>query len=175
MSNLRKKIIRLAHANPELRKDLLPLLKSGGRDDKWFNDENFRREKYYAVRDAVFKDIKLFLKTNAKEMVLYKKAYESALALHNATTNRLIKNHIESAVLTDGLKHAYEFGFKRDKEQLEESYASISRMIEAAFNLGPQAGFAVDRFVGNRAYPLHDKVRRSLEYHKQEVVKNWYG
>ena len=30
MSNLRNKIIRLAHENPELRKELLPLLKEAG-------------------------------------------------------------------------------------------------------------------------------------------------
>ena len=174
MSNLRNKLIRLAHNNPELREDLLPLLKLGGRDDQWFKDENFRREKYYAVRDAVLKDIKLFLKTNAQEMQLYKKAYESALTLHSVTTNRLIKNHIESAVLTDGLKHAYEFGYKRDKEELEASVGSIARMIDAAFALGPQSGFVPDRYVGDRAYPLHEKVRRSLEYHKRESVKKWY-
>ena len=31
MNNLREKVIRLAHENPELRKDLLPLLKEAGR------------------------------------------------------------------------------------------------------------------------------------------------
>ena len=174
MSELRSKLIRLAHNNPELREDLLPLLKLGGRDDQWFKDENFRREKYYAVRDAVLKDIQLFLKTNAQEMQLYKKAYESALTLHSATTNRLIKNHIESAVLTDGLKHAYEFGYKRDKEELEASVGSIARMIEEAFKLGAMAGFVPDKYVGSRAYPLHEKARRSLEYHKKQAVKNWY-
>lgn len=34
MSNLRAKIIRLAHENPELRNDLLPLLKEGGSIEK---------------------------------------------------------------------------------------------------------------------------------------------
>ena len=34
MSNLRAKIIRLAHENPELRSDLLPLLKEGGSIEK---------------------------------------------------------------------------------------------------------------------------------------------
>ena len=174
MSELRNKVIRLAHNNPELREDLLPLLKLGARDDQWFKDENFRREKYYAVRDAVLKDIKLFLKTNAQEMQLYKKAYESALTLHSVTTNRLIKNHIESAVLTDGLKHAYEFGYKKDKEELEASVGSIARMIEEAFKLGAMAGFVPDKYVGSRAYPLHEKARRSLEYHKKQAVKNWY-
>jgi len=35
MSNLRNKIIRLAHQKPELRKDLLPLLKEGTFDEIW--------------------------------------------------------------------------------------------------------------------------------------------
>ena len=173
MSDLRNKIIRLAHNNPELREDLLPLLKLGGRDDQWFEDENFRREKYYAVRDAVLKDIQLFLKTNAKEMQLYKKAYESALVLHNATTNSTLKNHIADTVLMNGLEHAYEFGYKRDKEELEASVGSIARMIDESFKLGAMAGFVPDKYVGNRSYPLHEKVRRSLEYHKKEAVKNW--
>ena len=152
----------------------LPMQKLGGRDDQWFNDEDFRRRKYYEVRDAVLKDIRLFLKTNAKELVLYQKAYESALTLHNATTNRLIKDHIESTVLIDGLRHAYEFGFKKDKEQLEASVSSITQMIEKAFELGPMAGFVPDKYEGDRSFPLHPKVSRSLNYHRQQVVKNFY-
>lgn len=35
MSNLRNKIIRLAHEKPELRKHLLPLLKEGTYDEVW--------------------------------------------------------------------------------------------------------------------------------------------
>lgn len=96
------------------------------------------------------------------------------MTLHNATTNRLIKDHIANTVLNGGLKHAYEFGFKRDKEELEASVGSISRMIDESFKLGAMSGFVPDKYVGNRSYPLHDKVRRSLEYHKREVVKNFH-
>jgi hypothetical protein len=36
--NLRKKLIRLAHTNPELRKDLLPLLKEAAETpNEWFD------------------------------------------------------------------------------------------------------------------------------------------
>jgi hypothetical protein len=38
MSNLRSQVIKLAHAKPELRADLLPLLKEGG-----FKDRNWPR------------------------------------------------------------------------------------------------------------------------------------
>ena len=69
---LRSDLIRLAHANPELRKDLLPLLKLGGRDDRWFKDEDFRRERYYEVRDNVLKDISVLKRRNAKVLKLYK-------------------------------------------------------------------------------------------------------
>ena len=171
---LRSDLIRLAHANPELRKDLLPLLKLGGRDDRWFKDENFRRERYYEVRDNVLKDISVLKRRNAKVLKLYKRAYESALSLHSETTNHQIKDHLENTVLKDGLRYAYEAGYKKDKELLEQSVASITQMIEAAFNLGAMAGFVPDKYVGQRNFPLHPEVRESLDFHRKESVKKWY-
>lgn len=38
MSDLRNKVIRLAHSNPELRKDLLPLLKQAAKSSKYSLD-----------------------------------------------------------------------------------------------------------------------------------------
>jgi hypothetical protein len=48
--DLRKQLIRLAHENPELRSDLLPLLKEGGRRDLPYTEG--LRKPWYAFSDG---------------------------------------------------------------------------------------------------------------------------
>lgn len=51
MDPLRSRLIRLAHQNPELRKELLPLLKKGGIP---VSNGNIR-EAYYKMSDGFYK------------------------------------------------------------------------------------------------------------------------
>ena len=54
---LRNKIIRLAHSKPELRKDLLPLLKKAGRlEDYDFLGEILNLRRYAYGENGVFVD-----------------------------------------------------------------------------------------------------------------------
>ena len=65
MSDLRNKLIRLAHAKPELRKDLLPLLKAAKGSEKYRADDVDVAEEMQAACDKAglkckVKDEKMF-------------------------------------------------------------------------------------------------------------------
>ena len=59
MSNLRTKLIRLAHENPELREHLLPMIKEA----KLFKNKKEFQEQYPSLPRTLKPDVKLFLRS----------------------------------------------------------------------------------------------------------------
>jgi len=166
MSGLRNKLIRLAKENPELRSDLLPLLKESS-NRLWYEDASWRAGKYKAVRDGVLKEVMLFIKTAKKQLAQQKKAYASLHTLYNITTDVREKDKLEKAM--NILKGHHTF-LSEEKELLETSVGSVSRLLTDLENKGPQyAWVLISDWAGSRAYPMHLKVRKSLEYHQRLV------
>ena len=86
MSDLRNKIIRLAKENPELRSDLLPLLKKEAAPQ--FSIEAYRKN--------VLKEAGNFAKMNGKQRQQWKDTYASVLTLYNVTFDEEQKKRIEN-------------------------------------------------------------------------------
>ena len=85
MSNLRNSLIRLAHENPDLRSDILPLLERTA-SDKWFDDSNFRAKTYKTLQTKIMRDLHKILKETEKEIQLTKDSLQPLNALYQATS-----------------------------------------------------------------------------------------
>ncbi len=54
MDSLRSKLIKLAHQNPELRKEILPLLKEAGPVGRPVSPDSTVRQYYYKLSDGFY-------------------------------------------------------------------------------------------------------------------------
>lgn len=120
MSDLRNKIIRLAKENPELRKDLLPLLsvEASRTADPNFDLKSFQK--------SIIKELANFHKMNEKQRKHWKDAYVALLTLFNITFDKDHKSKIE-AMLGD-MKSELLTKLNADKKALEDDMAFIGKM-----------------------------------------------
>ena len=120
MSDLRNKIIRLAKENPELRKDLLPLLsvEASRTADPNFDLKSFQK--------SIIKELANFHKMNEKQRKQWKDAYVALLTLFNITFDKDHKSKIE-AMLGD-MKSELLTKLNADKKALEDDMAFIGKM-----------------------------------------------
>ena len=115
MSNLRNQIIRLAKENPELRSELLPLLKKEAAPQ--FSIEAYRKN--------VLKEAGNFMKMNSKQRQLWKDAYASVLTLYNVTFDEEQKKRIE-AIMSDLKSNALPF-LNEEQRNITLDIRAISR------------------------------------------------
>ena len=115
-NNLRNKIIRLAKENPELRSDLLPLLKKEAA-------KPFDLKKY---KDGVWKELNQWIKMNEKQRKQWKEAYTHLLTLYNITFVKEQKERIE--VMLRDLKGDILRTLNTEKENLEHDLMFFARL-----------------------------------------------
>lgn len=118
MSELRNQIIRLAKENPELRSDLLPLLKKEAA-------KPFDLQKY---KQFVFKEITQWLKTNEKQRKQWKEAYASLLTLFNITFDEHQKGRIKE--MLSELKGDILRTLNSEKENLQHDLGFVGRLYQ---------------------------------------------
>lgn len=118
MSELRNKLIRLAKENPELRKDLLPLLGKEAASPLRFDLRSFQT--------SLIKELSNFHKMNEKQRKQWKDAYVALLTLFNITFDKDHKSKIE-AMLGD-MKSELLTKLNADKKALEDDMAFIGKM-----------------------------------------------
>ena len=135
MSNLRNSLIRLAHENPDLRSDILPLLERTA-SDKWFDDSNFRAKTYKTLQTKIMRDLHKILKETEKEIQLTKDSLQPLNALYQATSEWR-KRDLESAVAS--LKSHYAL-LQGEKEGMREAIVEIPKVISDIESKGPMYG-----------------------------------
>ena len=86
MSDLRNKIIRLAKENPELRSELLPLLRKEAAPT--LDIETYKKK--------ILDEAGNFMRMNSKQRKLWKEAYTAVLTLYNVTFDEEQKKRIET-------------------------------------------------------------------------------
>lgn len=121
MSNLRNKIIRLAHSNPELREELLPLLSE--ETSKSASDPDFDLKTF---QKSIIKELANFHKMNVKQRKHWKDTYASLLTLYNITFDKEHKAVIED--MLGDLKSVLLSKLNADKKNLEDDISLIGRM-----------------------------------------------
>lgn len=67
-NNLRNKLIRIAHANPELRKDLLPLIQKKALDDGFLGKSQLKKHQHELYK-AVEKTIQAYFRNTSTSWV----------------------------------------------------------------------------------------------------------
>lgn len=121
MSDLRSKVIRLAHSNPELRGELLPLLSE--ETSKSASDPDFDLRTF---QKSIIKELGNFHKMNGKQRKHWKDTYASLLTLYNITFDKEHKAVIED--MLGDLKSVLLSKLNADKKNLEDDISLIGRM-----------------------------------------------
>lgn len=135
MSNLRSSLIRLAHENPDLRSDLLPLLERTA-SDKWFDDPKFRAKTYKTLQAKIVRDLHEILKGTEKEIQLIKDSLQPLNKLYQATSE-WSKRNLESAIAS--LKSHYAL-LQDEKEGMREAIVKIPKIVSDIESKGPMYG-----------------------------------
>ena len=121
MSDLRNKLIRLAKENPELRKDLLPLLsvEASRTADPNFDLKSFQK--------SIIKELANFHKMNEKQRKQWKEAFQHLLTLYNITFDEDIKNKIKD--MLGDMKSSLLTHLNKEKKELEDDLGLIGKMV----------------------------------------------
>lgn len=115
MSDLRNKIIRLAKENPELRSELLPLLRKEAAPT--LDIETYKKK--------VLAEAGNFVRMNGKQKKLWKEAYTAVLTLYNVTFEEEQKKRIET-IMSDLKSNALPF-LNQELKDISLDIRAISR------------------------------------------------